>query len=235
MNCQQAKDAMTVAVYGKSTEEEKAALKEHLSGCPECGRRWEQTASLREQPQPIPAVPLPDPDRSWAVISEHLSKRRIRPYRGQQWRWATAAAVLVIVFAAGLFFGRRVFLVPSLSKMPQPLTLSEASLESYADYLQPVLINFVNRDREENSRSLKKLEQSIVSDLLDRTRVLKSLLKEDGSPVLQELLQDLEFILTAMDNLEPGDGETARHLAGMIRNEQVPLRLHQLIRAKSTL
>ncbi|MCJ7680688.1 MAG: zf-HC2 domain-containing protein [Candidatus Aminicenantes bacterium] len=235
MNCQQAEEAMTVAVYGKPTDEETAALKEHLSRCAECGRRWEQTAFLREQAQSIPAVPLPDPDRSWAVISERLSKHRRRPKRIRYRRWAAAAATLLIVFSTGFFFGRRLFLLPPAGPAAPFLNLSEASLESYADFLQPILVNFLNKDREENSRTLERLEQSIVSDLLDRTRQLRSLLPEDGSSALQDLLQDLDFILTAMDNLEPGDGETARHLAGMIRDKQVSLRLHRLIRTQSTL
>lgn len=226
---------MTVAVYGTPTEEERTALKEHLLRCPECGRRWEQTASLKEHRHPDPDVPLPDPDRSWAVISKRLSKRRSYPERIRYRRWVAAAAALLIVFSAGFFFGRRLFLLPPAGQAVPFLHLSEASLETYADFLQPVLVNFINSDREENSRTLRRLEKNIVSDLLDRTRQLKSLLPDDDGSALQELLQDLEFILTAMDNLEPGDGETARHLAGMIREKKVPLRLFQLIRTQSTL
>jgi len=82
---------------------------------------------------------------------------------------------------------------------------------------------------------VRGLEQRIVSDLLDRTRLFKSLIPQDASPALRELLQDLELILTAIDNLEPGDRDTARHLVGLIREKDVSLRLQQLIRTQSTL
>lgn len=235
MNCRQAKNAVIVAVFGTLKEGEKTALKEHISRCTKCSKRWEQTVHLRKRTDQIPAFPVPDPDRSWAVITERLSKGRRLPVRGRNWQWAPAAAVLLLVFAAGFFFGRRMFFVQPTAFSQSPLDLSEASLESYADYLQPVLVNFLNRDSARDPESVRQLERRIVSDLLDRTRLLKSLIPEDGSPVLQELFQDLEFILTAMDNLEAGDWDTARHLAGLIRDKEVSFRLRQLIRTQSTL
>ena len=235
MNCKQAEKVMIVAVFGTLKEEEETALEEHVSRCRKCARRWEQTALLREQADKIPSFPLPDPDRSWAVIAERLSKRRRLPRRGRSWRWAPAAAVLLIVFVAGFFFGRRLFLTPSATLTQAPLDLSEASFESYADHLQPILVDFLNRNGVRNPESVRWLEQRIVSDLLDRTRLFKSLIPEGGSPALRELLQDLEFILTAMDNLEPEDRDTARHLVGLIREKDVSLRLQRLIRTQSTI
>jgi hypothetical protein len=141
----------------------------------------------------------------------------------------------MIVFAAGFFFGRRLLIVPPASQVPLPLSLSEISLENYADFLQPVLVNFSNQDSAQNPKSLRRLERRIVSDLLNRTRLLKSFIPENGNPVLRELLEDLEFILTALDNLEPGDRDSARQLAGLIRDNEVSLRLRQLIMTQSTL
>lgn len=226
---------MIVAVFGTLKEEERTALKEHVSLCRKCARRWERTRDLREQTDPIPSFPFPDPDRSWTIISHHLTKRRQRPDRRRIWRWAPAAAALLIVFVAGFYFGRRLFLVPSAALTQAPLDLSEASFESYADYLQPVLVDFLNRNGVRNPESVRGLEQRIVSDLLDRTRLFKSLIPEDSGPALRELLQDLEFILTAMDNLEPGDRDTAKHLVGLIREKNVSPRLQRLIRTQSKL
>jgi hypothetical protein len=235
MNCKQSERAMIVSVFGTPREEERTALKEHLSRCRKCARRWEQTRDLRKKTDRIPSFSPPDPDRSWTVISHHLSQRRRLPYRRRNWMWAPAAAALLIVFVAGFFFGRRLFLVPPAALTQASLDLSEVSFESYADYLQPVLVDFLNRNGVQNPESVRGLEQRIVSDLLDRTRLFKSLIPEDGSPALGELLQDLELILTAIDNLEPGDRDTARHLAGLIREKDVSLRLQQLIRTQFTL
>jgi hypothetical protein len=235
MNCKQSERAMIVAVFGTLKEEERTALKEHVSRCRKCARRWEQTRDLREHTDRIPSFPPPDPDSSWTVISHHLSKRRRLPNRRRNLRWAPAAAALLLVFAAGFFFGRRLFLAPPTALTQATIDLSEASFESYADYLQPVLVDFLNRNGVRNPASIRGLEQRIVSDLLDRTRLFKSLIPEDSSPALRELLQDLELILTAMDNLGPGDRDTARHLVGLIREKNVSLRLQQLIRTQFTL
>lgn len=233
MNCQQTETMIVISVYGTLSEEEESMLKEHLSRCRECARRWKKTAPLREKTGKITQVPLPDPDRSWAVIAERLSKGRRMPVSRKKWRWAPAAAALLIVFAAGFFFGRRLLFVSPGQRMSLPLSLSEVSLETYADFLQPVLVNFINQGGIQNSASMKRLEQRIISDLLYRTRLLKSLIPENGGSSLRELLQDLEFILTAMDNLEPGDKDTARHLAGLIRDKEVPLRLRQLVESQT--
>jgi hypothetical protein len=235
MNCMLAKEKMTIAVYGTLSEEEQTALNEHLSRCQDCSRRWEKAAPLRNRASNAPDIPLPDPDRSWGIIADRLTKHRRTSTRRWLWRWAPAAAVLLLVFAAGLLFGRRVFIVPAGWQSPLPWNLSETALETYADSLQPLLVNFINPDGVRNPVSMKRLERRIISDLLDHTRILKTQIPDGGNPALRELLEDLEFILTAMDNMEPGDRDTAQHLAGVIRDNDVTLRLRQLIVDRTTL
>jgi len=235
MNCKQIERIMAAAVFSTLNQEEKIAIKEHISQCCKCARKWKQTAPLRELDKEAPAYSLPDPDRSWAVISESLSKRRHRIHLVRNWHWIPAAAALVLVFAAGIFFGRRMY-----QATPEAINhligdVLEISLESYADHLQPVLVNFLNQSSLQNPESVRQLERQIISDLLDRTRLLKSLIPEDGNPELRDLFQDLEFILTALDNLETEDRDTARHLIGLIRDKKVSLRLDQLIKTQTTI
>jgi len=234
MNCKQTERIMAAAVFSTLNQEDETALKEHISQCCKCARKWQQTACLRELDKEAPAYSLPDPDHSWAVISASLSKRRHRTHRVRNWHWIPAAAALLLVFAAGIFFGRRMF-----QTMPEAITyltgdLSEITLESYADHLQPVLVNFLNQSSMQDPESVRQLERQIISDLLNRTRFLKSLIPENGNSELRDLFQDLEFILTAMDNLEADDRDTAHHLIGLIRNKKVSLRLDQLIKTQTT-
>jgi len=235
MNCQETEKMMTIAVYGTLNEEQLSALEEHLSRCQSCQRRWERTAPLRERADRITRVPVPDPDRSWDIIAGRLSRGRRTRARRRSWRWVPAGATLLVIFAAGFYFGRRLLLVPSVSRMPWPTELSEISLEAYVDFLQPVLINFSNRGAVQDPAAMKRLERRIVSDLLARTRLFKSLIPEEDGSALWQLLQDLEFILTAMDNLESGDMDAASHLAELIRDNEVSLRLRQLIKTRTTL
>lgn len=235
MNCNLAKEKMTIAVYGTLSEEEQSALDEHLSSCPACSRRWEKVAALKRVDGSNSSVPLPDPDRSWAIIEKRLTKFHHRSAARRLWKWAPAAAVLLLVFAAGLFFGRRVFVVPADWSSSLTLSLSDSSLETYVDSLQPVLVNFINQDGIRNPASVRRLERRIVSDLLNYTRMLKTQVPEDGNPTLKELLEELDFILTAMDNMEANDRDTAQHLAGLIKDNAVTFRLRQLINEQTIL
>lgn len=235
MNCKQIERVMAAAVFSTLNKEDETALKEHISKCHKCAGKWQQIAPLQKLDKAAPAYSLPDPDRSWAVISESLSKHHRLTYRVKNWHWAPVAAALLLVFAAGLFFGRRIFQATPGAMTHLIGDLSEMSLESYADHLQPVLINFLNQSSIQNPESVRQLERQIISDLLDRTRLLKSLIPEDGNPELRDLFQDLEFILTALDNLETEDRDTARHLIGLIRDKKVSLRLDQLIKTQTTI
>lgn len=230
MNCQKAKDLITIAIYGKLTPEQRRELDVHIKGCPECARLAEKSAPFLDQRREEEAPP-PDLDKSWKTISaETLDCRRplaIKPVR----KWALAAASLLVVFILGYFAGKMVL---SGGKEIPSGSAAIPSLTAYADNLRPVLINFVN-SREEAPPEIRKLESRIISDMLQQTRMLKDLAARTGDRERLELLQDLEFILISMDNLQPDDRESARHLARMIRDKDISLKLRELITYQSAI
>jgi len=235
MNCDEAKDFMTVGVFGRLSPEQRKRLLEHVRDCPECRLRFERMTALMDRLSDSNDIPLPDPERSWAVIADRVlpgrSSRAVSPMR----RWAPAAAALLAVFVLGYFAGRR-FLAPSPSSSDQLHTPAEdRSFSTYADSLRPVLIDFLNRDGRESPENIQRLKSGIIRDMLNRTRLLRGIAARGEDPALQDLLMDLEFFLTALDNLRPEDRETARHLAGLIRDREIPLRLRELIVTRPTL
>jgi hypothetical protein len=64
--------------------------------------------------------------------------------------------------------------------------------------------------------------------MLLRTRLLRSLAAESGDASRGDLLLDLEFILSSLANLTPGDTASAVHLERMIREKDIALRLREL-------
>jgi hypothetical protein len=238
MNCQntqKTKDLITIGVFGRLTPDQERELKEHLKTCPECAELYARSEHLVGLNGEIEDIPLPDAEQNWQAVAARISgrhgQRRFVPVP----KWALAACSLLLVFVLGYFIGTRV-----LDSGPQPAALSgtemkETSFLAYADLLKPVLVNFLNRDGVETPEELQILERRIISDMLYQTRLLKSLASRRPDPDLAELLQDLEFILTAMDNLKPEDRNTARHLARMIREKKVSLRLQELITSKTTI
>lgn len=230
MNCQKAKDLITIAIFGKLTIEQRRELDDHIKDCPECARLAEKSAPLLDRRRKEEAPP-PDLDKSWRAISaETLERRRprvVNPVR----KWALAAASLLMVFILGYFAGKMVL---SDGKEIPSGSAAIPSLTAYADNLRPVLINFVNR-REEAPQEFRQLEKRIVRDILRQTRALKDLAGLAGNREKQQLLQDLEFILVSIDNLQPDDRESARHLARMIREKGVSLKLRELIASQPTI
>jgi hypothetical protein len=239
MNCRDFQNLIVIAVHGRLTADERSELDRHLSACQECAARHERFApfiDLKAKAEDgVADVAVPDWEKSWAVISEKalpLGEPRSRFFTLVP-RWVPAAAAVLLVFALGYFIGRGI-LVDSTTSGPGVASAVSADQPSpllfanYADNLKPVLVNFLNRSDVRPPEELRALEREITRDMLSRTRLLRGLAAGSGDAALGDLLIDLEFILTSMANLAPGDTESAVHLERMIREKDIALRLREL-------
>jgi hypothetical protein len=232
MKCQKAKNLITIGIYGRLTAGQKQELESHLKECPECMRLYEKSALLMDLRLKEKETPSPDLEKSWSVISEKVFNRRRFPRIIFVQKWILVASSLLIVFILGYFAGKEVL---KTGQKGFPLeSMTPLSLTSYADYLSPVLVNFINQDRNEDPERIRSLEEEVIKDMLLQTRLLKEIALNQGNTEMQELLQDLEFILVSMSNLESEDQEVARHLARMIQEKNISLRL-KLITEKSSI
>lgn len=239
MNCLEFQNLIVIGIHGRLTAAQRDELDRHRAVCEECAALYERQAPLiglrEEAVKRHASVPLPDWERSWAAISEQALSRKRRPARlfASIPLWVPAAAAVLLVFVLGYIAGRGIFVdttgpaprtaaLPP-SGLPSPLTFAE-----YADNLKPVLANFINRSDIPVPEELRALERGIIRDMLAETRALKSLAAESGDPSRADLLLDLEFVLTSLANLTPGDTESAVHLERMIREKDVAPRLREL-------
>lgn len=233
MNCEKAKNLITIGIYGKLTSEQRKELESHLNRCPECARLYEKSAPLMNHRIEDKEIPSPDMDKSWKVISEQFQSHRRSSRIIPSPRRVLVASSLLLVFILGYFAGKEV-----LKTGPKDFTgesVTALSLASYADHLKPVLINFLNQGRKEIPENIRRLEKEIISDMLFQTRLLKELSSQNGNPEMLDLLQDMEFILVSMSNLESGKQEEAQHLIRMIQEKNISLRLKELITVKSSI
>ena len=183
----------------------------------------------------ISHIPEPDLKRSWTVISDQVLGRRRFFTQFPMRKWALAACSLLAVFVLGYFAGKQV-LSPRSARFSLPTEASATySFSSYANSLKPVLIDFLNRDGVGTPDTLRLLEKQVINDMLIQTRLLKSLAAGSEDLILLELLQDLELVLISMDNLDPEDRDSTEHLASLIREKKISLRLHEYSSAQSTL
>lgn len=233
MKCQKAKNLITIGIYGRLTTGQKQELESHLRECPEYMRLYEKSAPLMNLPLRRRKIPSPDLEKSWSVISKLTMDRRRYSKIIPAQKWVLVASSLSIVFILGYFAGKEVLNTGQKGFAVESVT--PLSLASYEDHLKPVLVNFINQDRNETPEKIRRLEKEIIRDMLLQTRLLKELASHNGNTEMLDLLQDMEFILVSMSNLESGDQEVARHLVRLIQKKNVSLRLKELISVKSSI
>ena len=84
---------------------------EHLAGCPECAREYEQMSRMRMALSGI--TELEPPAGEWEIIQEKMGLEPLRePVVASGWRsamsWPLQAAAVLALFAAGLMVGQRI-------------------------------------------------------------------------------------------------------------------------------
>ncbi|MFZ2052653.1 MAG: zf-HC2 domain-containing protein [Candidatus Aminicenantales bacterium] len=237
MNCEEAKDMMTVGVFGTLAREEKTFLDEHLRSCPYCARLFEKAKASWASFEVPDDCPHPDWEKSWDVIAARvLGRSKAWRLFGVPGRWAVAAASLLAVFALGYVAGRR-FLKPPTGPAAFPLaSAAEPSpLLGYAESLEPVLIDFLNRGESERPQEFADLEQKIIQSMLAETRLLQALAASSRNTELGAFLEEMETILLSLANLKPGDRDSADELGRTIRERRIRSKLRDFSSADLTL
>ena len=232
MNCEEAKNMMTVGVFGTLAAEEKANLDEHLRNCTSCARFFEKAKASWESFATPDAHPHPDWEKSWNVIAARaLGRPKTWRLFGLPRRWAVAAASLLVVFALGYFAGRR-FLKPPAASL---LATAPSPLLRYVESLEPVLIDFLNRGETERPQEFADVERKIVRSMLAETRLLQALAASSRDEDLGAFLEEMESILLSLANLKSGDRNSAFELDRTIRERRIRSKLRDLSSADLTL
>ncbi len=238
MNCDEAKNIMTVRFFGELSPAERAALEEHLRDCPGCARISEVTEGRRETRDLPDGAPQPDWERSWEVIAGRAFRRpRAAGLFGLPGRWVAAGAALLAVFILGYLAGRRPS-VPSTGPVLSSGAKTAAGLSSlggYIDTAEAVMIDFLNRGEGERSREAADLERKIYRSMLAETRLLQSLAEPSPDASLKAFLDEMESILLSLSNLDPGDRESADLLDRAIRGRGIRSKLRELSGVKTVI
>lgn len=237
MNCEEAKNMMTVGVFGTLAPEEKTLLDEHLRNCLSCARLFEKSKASRSSFEVPDDHPHPDWEKSWDIIA---ARALVRPKTwrlfGIPGRRAVAAASLLVVFALGYIAGRRFLKPPAGPAASLPAAAAEPSpLFKYAESLEPVLIDFLNRGETERPKEFADLERKIIQSMLAETRLLQALAASSRNAELGAFLEEMESILLSLTNLKPGDRDSAGQLDRTIRERRIRSKLRDFSSADLTL
>ncbi len=238
MNCEEIKNLITISVFGKLTDSEKARLEDHLQKCPKCAGLHKKSAQISLCSEDEEDIPLPNKEKSWRVIrAESFQKRRtwqnLFPYQ----KWAFAASALVVVFILGFLIGKKLIFPPQTTRQPEFLALraNDLSIQRYAENLELLLISFMNRADTPKQEQTSELEKKVMEDMLVQTQLLKHLISQGDDPYLLPLIEDLEFILVSISNLRPQDQNSAAQLARMIRENELKFKVKTLLTSKTTI
>ena len=239
MTCTEFDDLVVVGIHGRLNAEERAWIDRHRAVCARCAaiyERYESSIDLQaEGLESAESLPMPDWQASWEAIAVRALPE-MSPFArlvARLPRWVPVTAAILLVFVLGTFFGRGLLFdagrpKPGAMALSTPEIGTALDFTSYADNLKPVLMNFLNRGDVAPPDELRALEREIIGGMLSQTRILRGLAAKTGDAELADLLFDLEFILTSMANLAPGDEASAAHLERMIRDRDVSLRLREL-------
>ena len=239
MNCDEIKDLIIINIYGKLNASDKDGLEKHLGECPNCARLYHQTEIYGGLFIDEEYISLPSWDKSWQVISKRVFKERKYCFSSfvSNPRLALAGAAVCLIFVIGFFIGRY-FLLPKPNQYFSNFPRAQAKgspLQAYAENLELLLINFMNRGDGAIEQDFSKIEHKVIADMLVQTRVLKYLISQKDDQYLNDILEDFEFILVCLANLKPGDRDTADQLAQFIREKALKLKLQQLVKDNSTI
>ena len=237
MTCEDVKKELALGVLGLASPDKLKDLESHAELCRECAKRIEKarraTAAIaRNEP-----VPPPDWEASWqAIEAQAIRKKRPRAFSTLRNRWALAAAVAA-VFILGAVAGR-LFLFRPKPAPPSDIFAGvnpESVWRGYADRLELLLVDFGNRAEVEPPRNLVKQEKALIERILVETRALKSLLAREGDDARAALLNDAEGLLAKIASLKPGDKESEKNMAKVVRESPLKSKLRTLISSETIL
>lgn len=241
MSCEEYKRLMAVQIFGRLTEIEKEDLLRHIDKCTDCEARWHKSAQYKELVENRKGeIPEPDWEVSWQAISANLPKtgRHSLSFKFPK-RWALAASVLLVVFVAGFLAGRKLL---QKTEDPDPTAGQEivtlhtpSQWQQYADRLEPLLAGFTNRSRLNQPEELRILENKVIREMLIQTRLLKTMTRQKEMTHLHLLLEDLEFILTSMSNIQPQDWQSAQYLSKIIKEKEIKFKVTTLMKNQRTI
>lgn len=237
MNCDEAKKVITIGVFGEPDPTEAAALADHLRRCSSCAWAYEQSAAPRSFADVPDDLPMPDWNRSWDVIARRsLDGRKTFRIFGLPGSWIFASAALLIVFVLGFIAGQR-FLKPAAEPVfaRASLPMEATPFQAYADSLEPILTDFLNRGATDLPEDAAALRKRIIRSMVEETRLLKRLSEQAGNADLGGLLDELENVLVSLNNLKPGDRESADRLDQIIRDREMRSKLRELSGVKISL
>ncbi len=246
MTCKKIKHLIYLYSYNELTEQERALVQTHLESCPQCRallERIQKTGALLISAPHVP--PTPDWERSWQQIQQRLDSRRSVAQgkissRPTMW-WAGALAASIAIFILGLFTGFLVKQEPPLLTTTTPVTAAanqrtherdffQQEFQDHLDNIKPVLLEYANYLKHTGVTVGKNMqvEKEMVIDLLVHNQLLLCRMPAENSRYVQQLLDELQDILTRIAAMTLDDPAAMATIKHMIRQKGLIFKMEAL-------
>jgi hypothetical protein len=192
---------------GDDEPDARAAAAEHLAGCAGCRS---VLAELREVLDETSAIEIPARGESygrevWARVEPRLRASRGRS-RQAAWQWLAAAAVLLLAvgsFLAGRWSRPQPVPLPTTTLGAQDASMARqrvvlAALGDHFDRAERALVEVSNADPRASVDV--SAEQAWARDLLEANRLYRQTARGAASPLVVDLLGELEPVLLEIVN-----------------------------------
>ncbi len=257
MKCSTIDKRLSLYVYDELEPQERMEMETHLKNCLSCSARLEQYRRLHgllnDREQHIDEY-VPQWDQSWNIIKERLAAQGDHKYGTRRFQLAEifpslrmvgTMAMAVVTFLAGLLVGVYVFKSTNIdtsgrqgrdtSPMAQAALQGAHFLRDFQDHLEnikPVIIEYSNL-LSEGKGSEPPVQKETVINLLIRNQMLLCRIPFDGQDprynrAMQQLLNEMQLILTRIAVLTLNDPDSLSSLKKMIRRKGLLFKMESL-------
>lgn len=227
MNCQAFEELLVIRAYGKLRSDDEKKLTSHARRCARCARllaRIEKSGGLF---QPSDEIPEPDWERSWQVIANKVCKGK-KSFQVYIPRPLLAALALLLIFMAGFFLGKQFRLWQPKSSVVYKTNGDEISIQSYAETVESIVLDYLNHGGAHDSNDYLSLQQKYVRRMLLATRRLRIVFARQNKFELVQLVDQIEFLLLNMANLEPTAEPSRRYIRTLLSKKDLIERLKHI-------
>ncbi|MGH7494649.1 MAG: anti-sigma factor family protein [bacterium] len=221
MPCTKYEPLLAAKLFGDLNDDEQARLEAHVAICASCRRQlatFERILSGMGEPA-RPEMPLHFWDGYWHRLIERMEKEpapalsfweKVRETFSAKWSWgwqvAAAASLLVLGMVIGQYFSTKDAPVEVAITQPSPANIpahnASARTAQLLERSKILLIGIVNDDFNAARSSDLARQRKVSRALLQETRALQTALSGSPDRRVQQLLQQLEFVLLQIANLE---------------------------------
>lgn len=224
MDCKNARNLITLYLYGELDEKDRAVLEHHLRGCRACAAELAYTKKvfkLLDEHQPA-AAPEPNWESAWQRIHSGIlgTSAKNKTPSFPRWRWIYAGSAVAAVLILGIVIGKYWFApsgkpVQMASPMPPSPVSLQPALSSHLDDVKPMLLEYAHYTPGEQETKTMAIDEKIVRGLLLQNLLLKRILAEKD-PAAAELLDDLDLVLKEIANQPSQDRQAPSQIKDLI-------------------